>query len=129
MWGKFEGQGPIRLVPESYRGLPLEAKIVYCVHNNVDVWDQQLRYFKRGADIAAVDSKNMPFKDYNFDSNGNLLSYKGVRGNWDATLERIKDPTLRVKAIQDFNQARSEVQKLMEMQNAERKVLKNWDRK
>ena len=95
----------------------------------MDVWDQELRHFKRGAEIAAVDSNNMPFKDFSFDSKGALLAYKGAPGHWDAILRRIRGPTLRLKAIQDYNQARSEVQKLMNMQNAERRMLQNWARK
>lgn len=88
-----------------------------------------MRYFKRGAEIAAVDSKNMPLKDFSFDSNGALVAYDGAPGHWDDMVRRIRNPVLRLKAIQDFNQARSEVRKLMDMQNAERRFLKNWDRK
>ena len=129
MWGRFEGQGPIRLVPESYRALPVGSKIAYCIHNNVDVWDQGLRYFRRGADIAAVDTLNKPLKDFSFDSNGNFLSYAGSSGPWDNVLAGITDPALRLKAIQDYSYARSQVLKLMDMQNAERRYGKPWDRK
>ena len=125
MWGRFDGQGPIRLVPEAYRTLPLAAKIVYCIHHNVDVWDQQLRYFK-GAETAAVDSKNMPLKDFSFDSNGALVSYAGTPGSWSDILAGLQDPALRFKVVQGYYNTRYEVQKLIDLQNVERKYVKNW---
>ena len=121
--GRFEPLELVRLVPETYRTLPLDAKIVFVTKYGEDVWSQRLRYFK-GAETAAVDLQNQPLNDWNFDKNGDLVDYQGetIRDIRKGNLPEGMD---RNKILTDLSRMRGEIGELQDMEDVERERVSN----
>ena len=113
------------MVPEAYRTLPLEAKVVYANKYGEDVWSQRLRYFT-DAQTAAVDADNKPLTDWNFDKNGDLVDYKGnsVRDLRKGKLPKGVDGK---KLGKEYRRVHFEIDKLQDMEEVERERAASED--
>ena len=111
------------MVPEAYRALPLDAKIVYVTRYGEHIWSQRLRYFK-GAQTAAVDLQNNPLEDWEFDKSGDLVKYKG-KSMSDLRSGNYPEGVDGNEFQQDWNHMQEEIERLQDMEDVERERAAN----